>query len=1186
MMETNILLLLVSILSSLHSVSALLYYVSSDPIANKTCIVNGSIALTPCYSFDQLTIDKALLSNKTRVTFLLLSSNYNISHIFAAHNLGVLDILPWNEHEKVAIKCQLSDELVFHNVGKLRVSSLIFISCTLRFIPFVYQITTENCIFIETSAIIIEVNYVDNDINISINKSTFSLNNRAISIIANDGGYIGPIWNIYLVITDSEFLNNLDGSLYIKNARTKIYRSQFINNSATASGGAIVHREGVLTIYDCEFKNNSARTGHGGAIDSVSTNPLVVYHSTFQRNFATASGGAISAEVVKCIRCHFENNSAGESGGALFLYKGRDYGSIYTLEEATSFSVSIFNFNQARLHGGAVYCEKYPRNARSLIFHKSNSKINSATKGGFLYLSGCHVTLNDNISILYNHAERGGAIYTEHSNITIQTSDQITIANNVATSEGGALFLADSILELSIGLLILENNTAADKGGAIYVSDNKCETMSNSSSCFVDIQFSILVVLHNHAKNGSALYGGLLDRCYLHTGPEMSYSKLSSIDKFKQVLSTYSQPASSAIASIVVRVCLCVNDKPDCSRRDLHVTKLRGQIVNPIVTTVDQVETSATSSIMAHYTEVPAKLGEGEGRQLVYDYCTNMSYHIYTEADSATLVLQPEGYCERSPLSTIKIHIRLQNCTTGFEQFKDRCVCDRRLLKYLSNVTCSIESFSISRKGSTWFSYSEEHLKMHANCPLDHCLVSSDAVSLTSPDEQCANHRSGVICGECQENHSIALGSSKCIHCTSKYTFIWLTALFAVAGVALVALLLVCNMTISSGTLNGLIFYANVVSISGLTSLQNCSIHPILSVFIAWLNLDFGVETCFYPGMNTYQKTWLQFAFPLYIFLLVAAILVASYYSSTAMKVFGRNNIAILATLFLLSYSKILKTIITALNSTQVLVSSADNVSDQIVPERVWTYDGNIEYLKGKHVALFTVALLLLLFLFLPYTLLLTFGQCIRSMSVRKRWVSQVIRSTVFVSIMDAYHAPYKRRHRYWTGFMLLMRCVLFLAIASFNRDSGISTNMYITTLVIITILIVKILATKIYNHLYLDLLELWFHLNLLVLSSTLCYLLTNSTSSDSVLCKCTSASFSIIFITFFGILSYHAYLQLQKTRYFVHFRHTWRAKCQHAARIKEHTLVPADTGTMTPTTTMVDLREELLASDANKSKN
>ena len=542
------------------------------------------------------------------------------------------------------------------------------------------------------------------------------------------------------------------------------------------------------------------------------------------------------------------------------------------------------------------------------------------------------------------------------------------------------------------------------------------------------------------------LYGGLLDRCFTDDSASML-----GIDRLKQIVPYY-QEAQPPISSDPVRVCLCINGKPYCEVRELRVTKLRGQIFNAVTVAVDQVQTLIESSISAYYTNISAKLDKGERRQAVYQHCTKMSYHIYTEANSATLVLQPEGYCERSPLSTITIHITVQNCTTGFELFEDRCVCDRRLLKYLSNVTCSIDTLSISRKGSSWLSYSEEHLKMHANCPLDYCLVSSDAVSLTSPDEQCANHRSGVICGACQENHSIALGSSKCLHCTSKYTFIWLTALFAVVGVALVALLLVCNKTISSGTLNGLIFYVNVVSISGLTSLQNCSIHPILSVFVAWLNLDFGVETCFYPGMDTYQKTWLQFAFPLYIFLLVAAILVASYYSSTAMKVFGRNNIvAILATLFLLSYSKILKTIITALNSTQVLVSSADYVSDQIVHQRVWTYDGNIEYLKGKHVALFTVALLLLLFLFLPYTLLLTFGQCIRPryMSVRKRWVSRVIRSTVFISIMDAYHAPYKRRHRYWTGFMLLMRCVLFLAIASFNTDNGISTNMYITTLVI-----------------------------------------------------------------------------------------------------------------------------------------
>lgn len=176
------------------------------------------------------------------------------------------------------------------------------------------------------------------------------------------------------------------------------------------------------------------------------------------------------------------------------------------------------------------------------------------------------------------------------------------------------------------------------------------------------------------------------------------------------------------------------------------------------------------------------------------------------------------------------------------------------------------------------------------------------------------------------------------MRCTSNFSFIWLTVLFAIMGMALVAFLLVCNMTISHGTMNGLIFYANVLSTSGLLTLNNCSINPVLTVFTAWINLDLGIETCFFPGMTIYQKTWLQFAFPLYIWMIVSVIIVSSYYSSMAMKVFGRNNVAILATLFLLSYSKILKTIVTAVKFTDVLVSPAGDVTAPFVPHRVWTH--------------------------------------------------------------------------------------------------------------------------------------------------------------------------------------------------------------------------------------------------------
>ena len=58
----------------------------------------------------------------------------------------------------------------------------------------------------------------------------------------------------------------------------------------------------------------------------------------------------------------------------------------------------------------------------------------------------------------------------------------------------------------------------------------------------------------------------------------------------------------------------------------------------------------------------------------------------------------------------------------------------------------------------------------------------------------------------------------------------------------------------ATGTLSGLVFYANIVGVNHNIFLPVKTNNPY-SVFIAWLNLDFGIDTCFYNGMDTYTKT-------------------------------------------------------------------------------------------------------------------------------------------------------------------------------------------------------------------------------------------------------------------------------------------------------------------------------------------
>ena len=57
----------------------------------------------------------------------------------------------------------------------------------------------------------------------------------------------------------------------------------------------------------------------------------------------------------------------------------------------------------------------------------------------------------------------------------------------------------------------------------------------------------------------------------------------------------------------------------------------------------------------------------------------------------------------------------------------------------------------------------------------------------------------------------------------------------------MVTLLLVLNMTVAIGTLNGLIFYANVVHANKniLLPFQETN---FITIFVSWLNLELGID--------------------------------------------------------------------------------------------------------------------------------------------------------------------------------------------------------------------------------------------------------------------------------------------------------------------------------------------------------
>ena len=121
-------------------------------------------------------------------------------------------------------------------------------------------------------------------------------------------------------------------------------------------------------------------------------------------------------------------------------------------------------------------------------------------------------------------------------------------------------------------------------------------------------------------------------------------------------------------------------------------------------------------------------------------------------------------------------------------------------------------------------------------------------------------------------NFSRILGSTVCQYCSNNYLALLLA--FCFAGIALVFFIKVLDLTVTIGTVNGLVVYANVIwanqnMVSFIDESPN-GIGQFLKVFIAWLNLDLGITTCFFDGLNAYWNTWLQFVFPLYIWTIIS----------------------------------------------------------------------------------------------------------------------------------------------------------------------------------------------------------------------------------------------------------------------------------------------------------------------------
>ena len=883
-----------------------------------------------------------------------------------------------------------------------------------------------------------------------------------------------------------------------------------------------------ILINSCKFMDNKAHSGGGirlfmehSYFQPVSSTDNIHIHITksiLLRNTAEAIGGGIETDTegidLTISETVFRFNSA-EVGGAAYSLS-RDFSSVY-------FDRCTFIGNEAR-YGAAINTKQDRIKISNCTFihntctattdeeRKETGTIHVINRitlcmefvGITLFMEDVEITSNDC---------RG--IYLYDMDLKLSGTNVIN-SNHARQSDGGAILFDCStssasfvVFDTQSTTLSIINNTADGYGGGIAIRHDCGHGLQR---CFFKLPTQKISMKQNTAtKGGDAIYGGELKHCDLW-----------------DILDT-ERNTSSAISSPPNEICICSDNFPQkhtCSHF-MQLDTYPGQRFQVPLVCVGQYNYSSRCKVQAHLETSIADIADETILQNIAKECKHLYYSIetrqtnYTETLSLTIVKEQDSNYEWSDqiIPTV-IEIRIKACPPGFTTKTNarKCICTDYLVS--KGITCNIEDERLYKTSSMWVGNYSGDVVVHQVCPFDYCKSNFTKVDPFNQQEQCDFNRSDVLCGACRPGLSLALGTSQCKECSNINLLLLIP--FALAGVVLVVLLLKCNLIVSTGTINGLIFYANIVRATQTAffpiSTDNKFV-SILSVFVAWLNLDLGINTCFVNGLNTYYRTWLQFIFPLYIWTIVGLLILISRYSINVSKWTGSNTVSVLATLFLLSYAKLLRTTFDTFSST--ILTDVNST-----PTILWLLDGRYTFLKWPHSLLFAAGLFILLAHILPFTILILTAPFLQRYTHYKllRWVNKL------KPLLDAYQGPYRVKSRYWTGLLLLARLVILTAV-SLNVSGKQSANLLVISIVLSILLVTLVVfgIAKLYRSKLSNFLELFFLANLLLLTVTSLFLQSNQTDKISgqsiTICCMVGSAFAMCGL----ILVYHCYVVCQR---------------------------------------------------------
>ena len=424
-----------------------------------------------------------------------------------------------------------------------------------------------------------------------------------------------------------------------------------------------------------------------------------------------------------------------------------------------------------------------------------------------------------------------------------------------------------------------------------------------------------VILSNNTATLGrNSVFNGHFQNCSLQTAHgTLPASRELVLNVFHQ----YPPIDEETVPSFPYAICLCDGDELNCIRNHTLVIETYPVQQFPIFVTVLG---DWQREIPVRLTVTHTQLGTETTQDI--EGCTQFQVHTLEHPKGPA----PGSWHElslKASLSGIALQKSIaiyvfNGCSPGLQYKHEQCVCNTFLKQH--HFTCTIVTNTTTYKAEQphyWIGVEEEHVIISPRCPIFFCnsaLQSGLTIDSKSDDSlQCNNGRRGLLCSECPSGYSSVFGSFKCKECSS----VWLLQLplYVFAGIFIVALLLLLNLTLLQGTIMGAVLYTNIV---GLVAdfLKEHAWGPIFFL-LSVLNLQSGAGVCFYDGMDEFWKALLQFAFPFYLFTLLIIIIIVAHKCGYRMyrkaHFIARRAVPVLATIMLLTYTSLVNAAIAPL---------------------------------------------------------------------------------------------------------------------------------------------------------------------------------------------------------------------------------------------------------------------------------